>query len=75
MRFRIKQIDKNIFIAQCKEWYEFSWDSIDKINNYLWLTTPKSHCHNKTYEEALQVIERHKKYLKEKNKYPKYFKV
>ena len=74
MRFRIKQIADDIFVGQCKEWYEFSWNSIDRIDNYLWLS-PKIYCHNKTYEEALQVIERHKKNLKRKNQYPKYFKV
>lgn len=74
MKYRIKQIANDIFIAQCKKWYDYQWESIDNINNFVWYTT-ESYSNNKTYEEALCVIERYKKYLKEKNKYPKYYKL
>ena len=74
MKYRIKQIDKNIFIAQCKEYFLFKWESIDNIINLSWTTTKKYH-HNETLEDALKVIENHKKYLKTKNQYPKYHKV
>lgn len=75
MKFRIKQIADNIFIAQVKETWYYKWESIDNIINLSWSSKTNKYHYNETYEEALIVIERHKKYLKEKSKYPKYYKV
>jgi hypothetical protein len=74
MRYRIKQVSSDIFIPQCREYFFLQWGSIDNINNYAWNTTEK-YSHNKTYDEAFKVIENYKKYLRTKNKYPKYYKV
>lgn len=74
MQYRIKQLADNIFIPQCREWFIFQWGAIDNIDKYVWNTTEK-YSQNETFEEALKVIENHKKYLKRKNQYPKYHKV
>lgn len=74
MKYRIKQIADDIFIAQYKECFLFKWESIDNIINLTWTTSMKYH-YNETYEAALKVIENHKKHLETKNKYPKYHKV
>ena len=73
MRYRIKQIDKDTFIPQYRQCFLFRWESIDNIDNYCWLSTEK-YSHNKTYDEAHEVIQRHKRHLK-RTKYPKYYKV
>lgn len=73
MKYRIKQVEKNIFIPQFKKCFLFNWESIDNIKNYTWLSTEK-YSHNETYDEAFEVIQRHKRYLK-RTKYPKYYKV
>ena len=74
MIFRVKQIDDNIFIAQVKDRWYGDWASIDNVDNFSWWST-ESYSHNKTLEDALSVIERHKKYIERKKEYPKYYKV
>jgi hypothetical protein len=74
MKFRVKQIDDNTFIPQCRSWYDFDWKSIDKIDNYSW-SICTDYAHHSTLEDAMYTIERHKKYIEQKNKYPKYHKV
>lgn len=74
MKYRIKQIADDIFIAQCKEWWFDTWESIDNILNLSWATYRKYH-YNETFEAALQVIEKHKKHLETTKQYPKYHKV
>lgn len=73
MKYRIKQVEKNIFIPQFKKCFLLKWESIDNIKNYTWLSTEK-YSHNETYDEAFEVIQRHKRHLK-RTKYPKYYKV
>lgn len=75
MKFRIKQIADNIFIAQVKEAWYYKWESIDNILNLSWTSRANKYHYNETYEEALKVIKDHKKHLETKNKYPKYYKV
>jgi hypothetical protein len=74
MRYRIKQIDENTFIPQCKPRWYFGWGNIDRVSNYVWqLISFHSQC--KSLESANTTIERHKSYLKLEKQYPKYFKV
>jgi hypothetical protein len=74
MKYRIKQIDENTFIPQCKHWWCLDWGNIDKEGDYVWYTKSwYSKC--KSLELANTSIERHKSYLKSKKQYPKYFKV
>lgn len=73
MQYRVKQIDENTFIPQCKSWYDFEWGNIDQSDNYVWHTTSTySRC--SSLELARKTIERHKSCLKEEAKYPKYYK-
>ena len=74
MQYRVKQIADNIFIPQCRQYLIFKWEAIDNIDNYVWSTTEK-YSYNTTLEQAMGVIVNHKKYLKNKKKYPKYYKV
>ncbi len=74
MQYRIKQIDENIFIPQCRKYWLDEWESLDNELNFTWIIKV-SYAHHDSYEKALNTIERYKKYLKEKNKYPKYYKV
>lgn len=73
MKYRVKQIAENIFIAQCKQGFFDYWKSIDNIDNFVWCQVEK-YSNNDTLEQALSVIVRYKKYLESKNKYPKYYK-
>lgn len=74
MDYRIKQIEKNTFIAQYRQCFLFKWESIDNIQNYTW-TYVEKYCYNKTYDEAFEVIQRHKRHLEQVVKYPKYWKI
>lgn len=74
MRYRIKQISDDVFIAQVKETWYYKWESIDNVINLSWSTNTKYH-YNDTYEKAIDVIERHKKYIAKKKEYPKYYKI
>jgi len=70
MIYRIKQIDENTFIPQCKHWLNFNWRNIDKTGGYVWYTTYEwSQC--ESFDLANTIIEKYKSYLK----YPKYYKV
>ena len=74
MRYRIKQIDENTFIPQCKHWLHFNWGNIDRAADYVWYTTYEwSQC--KSLELANTTIEKYKSYLKLEKQYPKYYKV
>lgn len=75
MKYRIKQIADDIFIAQVKEAWYLKWESIDNIINFNWSTSVKKFHYNETFEAALAVIEIHKKNLETKKQYPKYHKV
>ena len=74
MEYRIKQREKNTFVAQCRKCFLFKWESIDNEANYSWSNIEKySYC--KTYDEAFQVIQRYKRHLEQVVKYPKYWKI
>lgn len=74
MMYRVKQIDDNTFIPQCRPWYDFEWGNIDRKDDYTWyLRTHYSH-HN-SLESAKTTIDRYKSYIKKKSRFPKYYKV
>lgn len=73
MQYRIKQINKDVFIPQCRECFLFHWKAIDNAKNFAWSNIEK-YSYNRTYDEAYEVIEGYKRHLK-KDKYPKYYKI
>jgi hypothetical protein len=74
MRYRIKQVDENTFIPQCKPWWDFDWGNIDQEGDHVWYTTYSfSQC--ESLESANTAIKKYKSYLKLQKQYPKYFKV
>lgn len=75
MRFRVKQIDDNTFIPQCKEWYDFDWESIDRNISLTWYSLGAHYCHVDSLEKAKEIIDKRKLFLLERKKYPKYYKV
>jgi len=74
MIYRVKQIDDNTFIPQCRPWYSLEWDNIDRKDNFAWHTY-SHYAHHSSLESAKTTIERYKTYLKKESRYPKYFKV
>ena len=71
-KYRVKQIDNDIFIAQRKEYFFSRWVSIDK-KDFLyewWILT--SNCKCNTFEEAENIIIENKKLHKISNNI-KYF--
>ena len=75
MRFRVKQIDENTFIPQCKEWYDFDWESIDRDISFTWYRLGDNYCQVDSLEKAKEIIDKRKFFLLERKKYPKYYKV
>jgi hypothetical protein len=74
MKFRIKQIDEETFIPQCKPWWDFDWGNIDLDGDYVWYTT-SSYSRCQSLELAKVTIEKYKSFLKLKKQYPKYYKI
>lgn len=77
MKFRIKQIDENIYIPQIKQDFFSSWYGIDNNWNELWYdkSFQTKYCGQKTYQEALNEIEVWKTKNHKKKNYPKYFEI
>jgi hypothetical protein len=73
MQYRVKQIDENTFIPQCKSWYDFEWGNIDRLDGYIWHTT-LTYAICPSLESAKQAIIRCKSIKLEKKEYPKYYK-
>lgn len=74
MIYRVKQIDDNTFIPQCRLWFWFEWGNIDIKDDYVWYDTQTwSIC--SSLDHALQAIMVHKTRRREKKQYPKYHKV
>lgn len=77
MRFyRIKQIAEDCYIPQVKKGILGSWDGIDGELFEAWYSAEYQirHCSVKTIEAARKRIAEHKKKLRDKKKFPKYFK-
>ena len=77
MKFRIKQIDENIYIPQLKKNLFSSWCGIDNNWNEIWWDAffQTKYCSQKTYQDALNEIEIWKTKNHKKKNYPKYFEV
>ena len=77
MKFRIKQIDDNVFIPQVKKALFDSWDGIDNKLNQTWMGKEyqTKYCVKPTLLEALQEVEIYKTRIHKKNGYPKYYKL
>lgn len=74
MKYRVKQIEENTFIPQCRPWWDFDWGNIDRKGDYVWYTTSTYSCCS-SLELAKKTIERYKEFQKIKKRYPKYYKV
>lgn len=74
MRYRVKQISSDVFIPQCKSWYDFEWGNIDRVDNFVRYTT-SSYSRCSSLESAKEVITRSKDFKLKQKKYPKYFKI
>jgi hypothetical protein len=74
MKYRIKQINKNVFIPQCKKNWFCEWGNIDRETNHLW-HIDTTFAYHKSFEDAENRINRYKENLKEKNNYPIYYKI
>ena len=74
--YRIKQVDENWYIPQIKRCLLCSWDDIDALlfEALYYEEGQISHCSPKTLEEARQRIAEYKEEIKNKKKFPKYFK-
>ena len=77
MRFyRIKQIAEDCYIPQVKKGLLGTWDGIDGLLFESWYSDEYQirHCSVKTLDEARQRINDYKVKIKNKRKYPKYYK-
>ena len=77
MRFyRIKQIAEDCYIPQVKKGLLGSWDGIGEELLDAWYSYAFQirHCSVKTLDEARQRINDYKVKIKNKRKYPKYYK-
>jgi hypothetical protein len=67
IKYRIKSINNEIFIAQKKSCFFCNWESIDRIDFfYLWEYNLK-YCECSTFAEAENVIFQNKELIKKKN--------
>ena len=75
MKFRIKQIDDNVFIPQVKKGWFNSWNGIDNKWNETWMGNgfQTRYCAKPTLLEAQQEVEIYKTRIHKKNSYPKYY--
>jgi hypothetical protein len=77
MRYRVVEIQENVFIPQVKKSIFSSWNGIQKNGCDVWFGKHYQlrYCSTSTLEEAKQIAQTHKE-RKDKNKqYPKYFKL
>lgn len=74
MMYRVKQISEKRFIAQCKRYWIYRWESIDSESNYTWIINTHQVQHH-SLEQAKKTIDRYKEFLDKAKQYPKYFKV
>lgn len=72
MKYRVKQINENCFLAQCRTCFIFTWNNIDRINNYTWKYDVSNAIH-KSLDDAMITINRYRIYIKNKKQYPKYY--
>jgi len=77
MKYRIKQVDHNIYIPQVKQNFFDNWLGIDNRWDERWWDKDNQtrYCGKKTFEDALLEIEIWKTNNHKKINYPKYFKL
>ena len=77
MKFRIKQVDHNIYIPQVKNNFFSSWCAIDNKWDTLWNINEfqTRYCGHKTYADALREIEIWKIKIHFKRHFPKYYEI
>ena len=77
MKFRIKQIDENIYIPQVKKYFFDNWNGIDNRWDEVWSNEffQTKYCKQNTYQDALNEIEIWKTKNHKKKNYPKYFEI
>lgn len=73
MRYRVKQMSENCFLAQCKTSFLFRWENIDRTDNFTWIYDVSNAIHP-SLETAKQSIKRYRLYYENKKQYPKYYK-
>lgn len=66
MKYRIIEV-RNGYYPQEKKYFFSKWEYIDNlVGQYTWDANMKHHSFVSTYDEALKVVEKRKKYLKDK---------
>jgi hypothetical protein len=74
MQYRVKQIDENCFLAQCRTCFLIKWENIDRVDNYTWCYDVSNAIHP-SLQDAMNTINRYRVYIKNKTQYPKYYKM
>lgn len=66
MKYRIIEVKKGCY-PQEKKYFFSKWEYLDNLDiRYTWSENNKSRSIVATYEQALEVIEKRKRYLKDK---------
>jgi hypothetical protein len=66
MKYRIIEL-KNAYYPQEKKYFFSKWEYIDNmVSHYTWEEDQKHHSNVATFNEALELVERRKQYLKDK---------
>lgn len=67
MKYRIIEV-RNGYYPQEKQCFLYKWEYIDNLgSHYTWDENRKYHSYVSTWNEAVEVIQKRKNYLKDKN--------